>query len=586
MLVKLSLTILLCVIITESSILTDHETSYYEDYDWPKVACLIGKGCANLQIYTCHMISYENENLIAGKYVYNQTCQDLGFRVGRCCVDENGCFESSIVPCLLFQGRWSEGDKCPCEFRESCCVDGHCIDNTTEMACDALGGSYSPFSCRKNHCIEQRGGSCCDTKRCVPGLDPTNCKIDDHFINGTSCHANCSAVLPPPPSHVETGSCCYSFGSDPFFCLENADPDVCINEYKGYYQPNLSCENYHQCNPSGSCYRDGICLQATKESCDAFGGFFLFYGRCFDDSTEFIRACIFEDGKCNYMAQFLCTIFNGTWGDVNDTCPELIGSCCRDNGCEITTTDKCSIGNSNFHVGGTCNPDSCLGSCCIEGFCLSGIGEEVCRYNYEFHLGLCPSTGICNQEDLIRFFGRSVDIPEEIPININNVAVLFERSTFTVQEIVSTLTNISFTESIANISDVKLSDDSILSLKDSVISLQNMNVNHSVIVMDINSKISGNGILNILDSRLVVNLTDIQVIPGEEYILFENYSFYSGSFTLETISEQACVSYTLNQRSLMMVMSIESIDGCGESAESVSTLLLSTFYLVLLYCLF
>jgi hypothetical protein len=171
--------------------------------------------------------------------------------IGACCSLTGLCVgDFTQLECEeLFAGTWLPGESCLAGFSctqdplGACCLDGQCIFDGTEVACNDAGGQFFVGETCTNPDFECPidFGACCLDGQCLFDGPQSECESSNGvFFPGESCSSP-TFICPPP----DLGVCCWQG-----VCLDSLIiPDaVLCREIGGEWMPNATCDQV-TCTP-------------------------------------------------------------------------------------------------------------------------------------------------------------------------------------------------------------------------------------------------------------------------------------------------------------------------------------------------
>ncbi len=295
--------------------------------------------------------------------------------VGPCCVQGPAlplCIITTQANCVNQGGLWGPvGGSCqpnPC-FKACCNLQtGACFFVIGTQPCPTNAQVLIGQTCNPNPC-PQPPVVCCNTSTGACTTTTTNCPTGFLPLAGFS---SCTPTNPCPP----VGPCCTINAAGVVGCIITTQNN-CVNTLGGIWGPAGG-----SCQPSpclGACcnLQNGGCTITAQVLCPA-PNLWVSGGSCNPSSCPG-ACCNPATGACNIVAQNLCTaprIFLG----VGVPCPTTLctpGGCCNGTfgSCFIATSPQAcqaaGFGNIWLGVGSTCNPNPCLGACCLpNGQCI------------------------------------------------------------------------------------------------------------------------------------------------------------------------------------------------------------------------
>ncbi len=167
---------------------------------------------------------------------------------------------------------------------------------------------------------------------------------------GACCLPPCCPDVASPPFDDGVGNCYQTLGCDDVTLY---NPVACDTLWLGL-RTDICCNGgtgCDVCGPHPSCNNCADCPPGSVFSCDEY----------YDPATcEFVSSCP------NYCAPSAC-------GRTRT----LTHQCSDDGACLMISADDCTATGGFFHIGVTCDPNPCLGACCIGGVC-SLLTEATC----------------------------------------------------------------------------------------------------------------------------------------------------------------------------------------------------------------
>lgn len=220
-----------------------------------------------------------------------------------------------------------------------------------------------------NQCPVLAPGACCLNDGSCTLAMPDACTTQEGVFQGldTVCDPN-----PCPAPQV----CCNILTSECRFL----PPLVCGALGEDWEAVNLedatSCSE-EPCDKGACCKTSGECEIRQRYSCERIGGSFQGAGTvCSPDPCPKPGACCLPNGTCQSILEATCIDQEGTFRGQNVLCENLDppcpqpdrGACCIEATCYLHTPQTCATLGGNYKGTGTdCDPDPCVGACCIEG---------------------------------------------------------------------------------------------------------------------------------------------------------------------------------------------------------------------------
>eukprot|EP01130_Rhizamoeba_saxonica_P007739 TRINITY_DN3141_c0_g1_i1.p1 TRINITY_DN3141_c0_g1~~TRINITY_DN3141_c0_g1_i1.p1 ORF type:complete len:595 (+),score=94.99 TRINITY_DN3141_c0_g1_i1:35-1819(+) len=394
--------------------------------------------------------------------------------MGSCCnKDYQTCDSSTELVCsLLINGEWTEGATCDtCVYNEyhSCCLDDECISVESQQECeDSHDGVYINKACGTEYCKihNMPYGSCCITEDNSQNQNEfDNCFFTPKaYCNGTwtegqTCEdAGCATIesYEYTPNTTFPGRCCS-------YKCDDGYPEDCDSHNK-VFQYGQECSPYG-CFEQGICHSRGICAEKiTEYLCDHhLGGSYVSGGDC-SLINNFAGACYKNDDHCSFLTEDACN-FLGYEFKLDQSCGYTEGACCTYDSCKEVISSRCSL-TSGFLPNEKCDSEEessemCRAltynvTCCHYDFCIGVFHNTQCENNQHFKQikdTQCPASGICSG-NVIEFKDEFVDLVH--PIDVNNVSISSEDTTFTTSSILMTSTTFSLISSNLTANELNL----------------------------------------------------------------------------------------------------------------------------------
>ena len=327
----------------------------------PSACCLNGVGCVDLSTSDCQ--SQGGISFGPGTTCAQSPC--FGF-LGACCLGDakavTGCVDNfleadcnSLIGIFAGPSTNCANDPCAPYFGACCLPQGTCMDDTFEVTCSLLGGSFSAFAT----CADVCPGACCLADGFCLELTLFDCSSTGGLFAGGSCAAaNC-----PQPSFA----CCFGDGT----CTDLTSADCGVAG--GLWFDSAQCASA-PCPPvleEGACCTSGACVTATEQQCTNAGGTYYAGESCstVSCSADF-GACCLGDGTCMDLDQQQCSSIAGMFYVGVDclafSCPPPTssGACCvglpgSESCTEVDASSCASIGGA-YYPGETCSDVPCL----------------------------------------------------------------------------------------------------------------------------------------------------------------------------------------------------------------------------------
>lgn len=133
------------------------------------------------------------------------------------------------------------------------------------------------------------------------------------------------------------------------------------------------------------------CLPLKESDCQSPGSFF--HGErtaCADVLCAFGACCSPCHNVCkNQYTPGACSAEQGTHhrnascptaaGGVAEFCPEVTGACCNGTDCSVSCRNDCTVMGGTYRGDGTiCEPNICVGACCIPAFGCAEATQSTC----------------------------------------------------------------------------------------------------------------------------------------------------------------------------------------------------------------
>lgn len=299
----------------------------------------------------------------------------IGFELlptGACCMAPQ-CVEDSAAGCAESGGAYF-GDGVLCDEVEctagACCLpDGGCQSVIDADDCTTAGGNFQGFGvdCATVDCPQN--GACCFNDGICTNTESGDCAVQAGTFLGVG--TNCTAE----PCF---GACCLSDGS----CADLSEAGCAAGG--GVFQAlSSACASSDCPQPGPCCFDDGSCTEVLETECAAQGGSFqgaassCMEVACVPPESP-TGACCMDTGVCTIQTAENCSneLAGSYEGDETTCegvdCPQLVGTCCVQGDCQLTTPQVCQSSGGQFAGGTDCGATDCSrGACCV------GDGSET-----------------------------------------------------------------------------------------------------------------------------------------------------------------------------------------------------------------
>ncbi|MFQ5414599.1 MAG: hypothetical protein ACE5E6_09100, partial [Phycisphaerae bacterium] len=295
---------------------------------------------------------------------------------------DNGVFCDGVEVCNLSAGCQPGANPCPgqgcdeegmsCVPLGACCTPTTCVDNSTELVCTTIGGTFFPGQeCASGVCPLCGDGTCDANEDCETCVDDCACDpVLEQCVAGV-CETFCGNGV----------------------CEPDEDPTSCPGDC-------VECQDNSECADGIACTVD-ICTAANV--CDHVADDGACDNGLFCDGAEtcsVVAGC--ETGTAPCAPEEVCD-------EVDDTCvPPATGACCVVDQCvDDITEDACNGLGGSFSEGLACGDIAC-GPGCGDGVCegtencLNCVPDCGCTFPEACFGGLCQTfcgNGICEPNE-------------------------------------------------------------------------------------------------------------------------------------------------------------------------------------------